>query len=80
MVEKSTERFLGSSLLCCLHAIVLLAVKYLAELNKYVLLVSVICEKYWFRGHTTFLATLAAREIASPLNRYFSQITLTNKI
>jgi hypothetical protein len=49
MVKKSTERFLGSSLQCCLHATVLLAVKYSAELNKYILLVRVICEKYQFR-------------------------------
>jgi hypothetical protein len=37
-----------------LHATVLLAVKYSAELNKYVLLVRVICDKYRFRGQTNF--------------------------
>ena len=31
-----------------MHATVLLAVKYLAELNKYILLARVICEKYRF--------------------------------
>jgi hypothetical protein len=36
----------------CLHATVLLAVKYSAELNKYILLVRVICEKYRFRGQS----------------------------
>jgi hypothetical protein len=35
-----------------LHATVLLAVKYTAELNKYILLVRVICEKYQLRGET----------------------------
>jgi hypothetical protein len=34
MVKKTTERFLGSNLQYCLHATVLLAVKYLAELTK----------------------------------------------
>ena len=34
MVIKNNERFLGSNLQCCLHATLLLAVKYLAELNK----------------------------------------------
>jgi len=37
-----------------LHATVLLAVKYSAELNKYILLVRVICEKYRFRGQSNF--------------------------
>ena len=32
--KKNTERFLGSNLQWCLHATVLLAVKYSAELNK----------------------------------------------
>jgi hypothetical protein len=36
--EKNTEWFLGSNLQCCLHATVLLAVKYSAELNKYIVL------------------------------------------
>jgi hypothetical protein len=63
MVKKSTERLLGSSLQCCLHATVLLAVKYSAELNKYILLVRVICEKYRFqeqsnaRGNWPLLST-----------------------
>jgi hypothetical protein len=35
--KKNTERFLGSHLQCCLHATVLLTVKYSAELNNYVL-------------------------------------------
>jgi hypothetical protein len=48
--EKKHERFLGSNLQWCLHATVLLAVKYSAELNKYILLVRAICEKYRFRG------------------------------
>jgi hypothetical protein len=52
MVTKNTERFLGSNLQCCLHATVLLAVKYLAELNKYVLLLKVILVKYQFRGQS----------------------------
>jgi hypothetical protein len=69
--EKNTEWFLGSNLQCCLHATVLMAVKYSAELNKYILLVRVICEKYRFRGQDKF---------GSPLNRYFSQITVTNRI
>ena len=50
---------------------VLLIVKYSAELNKYIRLVRVICEKYRFRGQ---------KIIASSLNQYFSQITLTNRI
>jgi hypothetical protein len=33
--EKKPERFLGSNLQCCLHATALMAVKYLAALNKY---------------------------------------------
>jgi hypothetical protein len=59
-----------------LHATVLLAVRYSAELNKYILLVRVICEKYRFRGQSN----VPRRLFASPLNRYFSQITLTNRI
>ena len=53
---------------------VLLAVKYSAELNKYVLLVRVFCKKYRFRGQTNF------GKFTSPLNWYFSQISLTNRI
>ena len=50
----------------CLHATLLLAVKYSAELNKYILLVRVICEKYRFQeesnvprrsGYLTLLST-----------------------
>jgi len=52
--EKNTKRCLGFNLQCCLHATVLLAVKYSAELNKYALLVRVICEKYGFRGQGNF--------------------------
>ena len=52
--KKSTERFLDSNLQCCLHDTVLLVVKYSAELNKCVLLVRVICEKYRFRGQANF--------------------------
>ena len=37
---------------------------------KYILLVRVICEKYRLREQSN----------VSPLNRYFSQITLTNRI
>jgi hypothetical protein len=33
-----------------LHATVLLAIKYSVELNKFILLMRVICEKYRFRG------------------------------
>ena len=46
MVKKNTDRFLSSNLQWCVHATVLLTVEHLAELNKYVLLVRVICEKY----------------------------------
>jgi hypothetical protein len=79
--KKNTEWFLGSNLQCCLHATVLLAVKCSAELNKYILLVRVICEKYRFRGQEKFPSTHGRLgTFASPLNRYFSQITLTNRI
>jgi hypothetical protein len=54
MIANKKKRFLGSSLQCCLHATVLLAVKYSAELNKYILLVRVICEKYRFREQSNF--------------------------
>jgi hypothetical protein len=46
---KSNDRG-GLKFWTCLHATVLLAVKYSAELNKYILLVRVFCEKYRFRG------------------------------
>ena len=69
--KKPTEWFLGSNLQCCLHATVLPTVKYSAELNKYILLVRVICEKYRLRGEPN---------LSCPRNRYFSQITLTNRI
>ena len=36
----------------CFHATVLLAVKYSAELNKYIVLVRDICGKYRFRGQS----------------------------
>ena len=45
----------------CLHATVLLAVKYSEELNKYILLVRVICEKYWFREQSNFPRAYTAR-------------------
>ena len=45
---KSNDRD-GLKFWTCLHATVLLAVKYSAELNKYTLLVRVICEKYRFQ-------------------------------
>jgi len=48
---KSNDRG-GLKFWTCLHATVLLAVKYSAELNKYILLVRVICEKYRFRGQS----------------------------
>ena len=70
----------------CLHATVLLAVKYSAELNKYILLVRVICEKYRFRGQSVSRTVKCPSPLkrlgifASPLNRYFSQKTLTNRI
>jgi hypothetical protein len=66
------------SLQCCLHATALLAVKYSAELSTYILSVRVICEKYRFREQSNFPSPLG--KLASPLNRYFSQITLTNRI
>ena len=53
-----TEWFLGSNLQCCLHATVLLTVEYSAELNKYILLVRVICKKYRFRGQEKFPSPL----------------------
>jgi hypothetical protein len=46
---KSNDRG-GLKFWTCLHATVLLAVKYSAEINKYILLVRVICEKYRLRG------------------------------
>ena len=52
--KKNTKWFLGSNLQCCLHATVLLIVKYSAELNKYILLVRVICEKYRFEDRKNF--------------------------
>ena len=70
--KKNTKWFLGSNLQCCLHATVLLIVKYSAELNKYILLVRVICEKYRFRGEEKFPSSLRRLGIfVSPLNRYF---------
>jgi hypothetical protein len=39
-----------------LHATVLLAVKYSAELNKYIMLVRAICEKYRFKDGIISLA------------------------
>ena len=48
---KSNDRG-GLKFWTCLHATVLLAVKYSAELNKYILLVRVICEKYRFQGQS----------------------------
>jgi hypothetical protein len=48
---KSNDRG-GLKFWTCLHATVLLAVKYSVELNKYILLVRVICEKYRFRGQS----------------------------
>ena len=46
-------------------------------LYKYILLVRVICEKYRLRGEANIPSRFT---FASPLNRYFSQITLTNRI
>jgi hypothetical protein len=66
---KSNDRG-GMKFWTCLHATVLLAVKYSAELNKYILtIVKVICEKYRFRGQSN-VPRLGI--FASPLNRYFS--------
>ena len=77
---KSNDR-VGLKFWTCLHATVLLAVKYSAELNKYILLVRVICETYRFRGQSNVPRRLKRLGIfASPLNRYVSQITLTNRI
>ena len=65
----------------CLHATVLLAVKYSAELNKYILLVRVICEKIPVSRTVKFPSTIKQLgRFAYPLNRYFSQMTLTNRI
>jgi len=64
MVKKNTERILGSNLQYCLHAIVLLAVKYLAELTKYVLLVRVICKNTAFEDRQiSLVGAEAAQEI-----------------
>jgi hypothetical protein len=54
-----------------LHATVLLAVKYLAELNKYILLVRVICEKYRFRGQSNVPRRLPVTEATNKLARTF---------
>ena len=62
MVKKSTEKFLGANLQCCLHATVLLACKYSAELNKYVLLVRVICENTGFENRKYSRTAEATRE------------------
>jgi hypothetical protein len=51
LIWKSNDRG-GLKFWTCLHATVLLTVKYSAELNKYILLVRVICEKYRFRGQS----------------------------
>jgi hypothetical protein len=48
---KSNDRG-GLKFWTCLHATVLLTVKYSAELNKYILLVRVIWGKYRFRGQS----------------------------
>ena len=77
---KSNDRG-GLKFWTCLHATVLLAVKYSAELNKYILL----SEGYMRKipvSRTVKCPSLLKRLgiFASPLNRYFSQITLTNRI
>jgi hypothetical protein len=74
---KSNDQ-VGLKFWTCLHATVLLAVKYSVELNKNILLVRVICEKYRFRGQSNVPRRI--RIFASPLNWYFSQIILTNRI
>ena len=76
--EKKPEWFLGSNLQCCFHATVLLTVKYSAELNKYILLVRVICEKYRFQGQEKFRGSGNLPLLSTVF--FFSQITLTNRI
>ena len=64
-----------------LYATVLLDVKYPAELNKYILLARVICEKYRFREQGISLAPAVDRNIwRSSQPVFFSQITLANRI
>jgi hypothetical protein len=78
--EKNTEWFLGSNLQCCLHATVLLAVKYSAELNKYIVLVRVICEKYWFRGQEKFPSSLKRLgKFDSSLDRIKANFNISNQ-
>ena len=56
--KKNTERFLGSNLQWCLHATVLLAVKYSAELNK-----KLFVKNTGFKDRKISLAAKAARAI-----------------
>jgi hypothetical protein len=62
---KSNDRG-GLKFWTYLHATVLLAVKYSAELNKYILIVRVICEKYWYfssgSGYLPLLSTCIFRK------------------
>ena len=62
--KKTTEWFIGSNLQCCLHVTVLLTVKYSAELNKYILLVRVVCEKNTGFGDRKNLPVYAFNKIA----------------
>ena len=51
-----------------------------AILYKYILLVRVICEKYRLRGEANIPSRFSGEGHLTPRNRYFSQITLTNRI
>jgi hypothetical protein len=51
-----------------------------AILYKYILLVRVICEKYRLRGEANIPNRFSGEGHLIPRNRYFSQITLTNRI
>ena len=67
---KSNDRG-GLKFWTCLHATVLLSVKYSAELNKYILLVRVICEKYRLRGEASLPRCLGGEgNVSCPRNRY----------
>jgi hypothetical protein len=64
-----------------LHATVLLAVKYSAELNKYILLVRVICEKYRLRGEANIQSRFSGEGHLTVLDHLiFNQSTKTGKI
>ena len=78
-LRKSNDRG-GLKFWTCLHATVLLAVKYSAELNKYILLVSYLRKIPVSRTVKCPSPLKRLGIFASSLNRYFSQITLINKL